>query len=258
LNSSFLSYFRDCVAKDPQQYLTDAVQDYIDYANQLEDRYLRSYGEVMTFGSGDCGQLAHGLDGDDDLMVKYPRIVYSLRSPSLPPLHLSLFLSSFPPPSPPPHGPSAVFTREKKVVSIACGGLHNAVCTEEGLVYTWGCGDDGSLGRFPSFLSLASDQSTDLAMKTSQFWCRASPQRPSFVWHAAMVKLLLSQLQEMFGAGELIKTRRGRSGSTPPQAPTRSKNNKAIQSKLWSALCLSLSLSLTLCLSDSLSLSLSL
>jgi hypothetical protein len=23
-------------------------------ANQLEDRYLRSYGEVMTFGSGDC------------------------------------------------------------------------------------------------------------------------------------------------------------------------------------------------------------
>jgi regulator of chromosome condensation len=33
-------------------------------------------------------------------------------------------------------------------VSIACGGLHNAVCTEEGLVYTWGCGDDGSLGRY--------------------------------------------------------------------------------------------------------------
>jgi hypothetical protein len=80
------------VAKDPQQYLTDAVQDYIDYANQLEDRYLRSYGEVMTFGSGDCGQLAHGLDGDDNLMVKYPRIVYSLRSPFLPPPYLLLIL----------------------------------------------------------------------------------------------------------------------------------------------------------------------
>lgn len=115
LNRSFATYFRECVANDPNQFLVDAVQDYIDYANQLEDRYLRSYGEVMTFGSGDCGQLAHGVDEDDDLMVKYPRIVYSLR--------------------------------DKKVVGIACGGLHNAVCTEEGLVYTWGCADDGSLGR---------------------------------------------------------------------------------------------------------------
>lgn len=79
LNTSFMEYFRDCIANDPQQYMIDAVQDYIDYAHQLEDRYLRSYGEVMTFGSGDCGQLAHGLEQDDDLMVKYPRIVYSLR-----------------------------------------------------------------------------------------------------------------------------------------------------------------------------------
>ena len=48
-------------------------------------------------------------------MVRYPRIVYSLR--------------------------------DKKVCGIACGGLHNAVFTEQGQVYTWGCADDGSLGR---------------------------------------------------------------------------------------------------------------
>lgn len=36
---------------------------------------------------------------------------------------------------------------DKKVCGIACGGLHNAVFTETGQVYTWGCGDDGSLGR---------------------------------------------------------------------------------------------------------------
>lgn len=30
---------------------------------------------------------------------------------------------------------------------ISCGGLHNAVVTEGGQVYTWGCADDGSLGR---------------------------------------------------------------------------------------------------------------
>jgi regulator of chromosome condensation len=48
-------------------------------------------------------------------MVRFPRVVYSLR--------------------------------DKKVCGIACGGLHNAVYTEEGLVFTWGCADDGSLGR---------------------------------------------------------------------------------------------------------------
>jgi len=40
---------------------------------------LYSVGECLTFGSGDCGQLAHGIEADEDLMVKYPRIVYSLR-----------------------------------------------------------------------------------------------------------------------------------------------------------------------------------
>lgn len=55
------------------------IQDYIDHVTALEDRYLRTYGEVLTFGSGDCGQLAHGIEEDNDLMVKYPRVVYSLR-----------------------------------------------------------------------------------------------------------------------------------------------------------------------------------
>jgi len=33
------------------------------------------------------------------------------------------------------------------VCGISCGGIHNAVYTESGQVYTWGCADDGSLGR---------------------------------------------------------------------------------------------------------------
>jgi len=51
----------------------------VDHVESLEDRYLRIYGEVLTFGSGDCGQLAHGIENDEDLMVKYPRVVHSLR-----------------------------------------------------------------------------------------------------------------------------------------------------------------------------------
>ena len=115
LNTSFSKWFKEQVAKDPSIDLTNGVQDYIDYSTQLQDRYLKSYGEVLTFGSGDCGQLAHGTEEDEDLMVRFPRVVYSLR--------------------------------DKKVCGIACGGLHNAVVTEQGQVFTWGCADDGSLGR---------------------------------------------------------------------------------------------------------------
>lgn len=115
LNKSLHHWFKEQVQLDSSVDLSAAAQDYIDYATQLEDRFLRKYGEVLTFGSGDCGQLAHGMEKDEDLMVRFPRIVYSLR--------------------------------DKKVCGIACGGLHNAVYTEDGHVYTWGCSDDGSLGR---------------------------------------------------------------------------------------------------------------
>lgn len=79
LNSNFFEWFQRQYQEDKYADLSLGVQDYIDYVNQLQDRYLNEYGEVLTFGSGDCGQLAHGVVEDDDLMVKFPRIVYSLR-----------------------------------------------------------------------------------------------------------------------------------------------------------------------------------
>lgn len=80
LNTSFFDWLERHIVEEPQSSLADAAQDYVDYAAQLQDRYLKEYGEVFTFGSGDCGQLAHGTEEDDDLMVKFPRVVYSLRS----------------------------------------------------------------------------------------------------------------------------------------------------------------------------------
>ena len=115
LNHSFQAWFNDSISKSAGACLAVGAQNWIDYRAKLEDRYLRTHGEVLTFGSGDCGQLAHGMDNDEDLAVKFPRIVYSLR--------------------------------DKKVCWVACGGLHNAVVTEDGAVHTWGCNDDGSLGR---------------------------------------------------------------------------------------------------------------
>lgn len=140
LNKSFFNWLREQIAQDAAADLSAGfqvrisfvpgvssvvrcltigyslfLQDYIDHALSLEDRYLRTYGEVLTFGSGDCGQLAHGSENFEDLEVKYPRIVYSLR--------------------------------DKKIMGIACGGIHNAAYTSTGQVYTWGCADDGALGR---------------------------------------------------------------------------------------------------------------
>lgn len=79
LNRAFYEWFQSEVKKDPCAVMIDAAQDFVDYSVQIQDRYLRSHGEVLTFGSGDCGQLAHGVEKDEDLMVKFPRIVYSLR-----------------------------------------------------------------------------------------------------------------------------------------------------------------------------------
>ena len=124
LNSTFYNWFKQQIAKDTTIDLTDAAKEYVYYCKELENRYLCEVGEVLTFGSGDCGQLAHGIDEDSDLMVRYPRIVYSLR--------------------------------EKKVCGIACGGLHNAVYTDQGRVYTWGCADDGSLGALYTHIYLFS------------------------------------------------------------------------------------------------------
>ena len=113
LNAAFAAWVREQGGRGLS--LAAGVQDYRDYVSSLRGKYLRGEGQVLTFGSGDCGQLAHGIDEDEDLMVKYPRKVLSLA--------------------------------DKQVVGISCGGLHNAVYTSTGAVYTWGCNDDGSLGR---------------------------------------------------------------------------------------------------------------
>jgi len=113
LNKSFAVWLKE--NQNCGLSLSSGAEDYRDYVATLRSRYLSDAGVVMTFGSGDCGQLAHGIEEDDDLMVKFPRKVLSLA--------------------------------DKQVVGISCGGLHNAVCTASGAVYTWGCNDDGSLGR---------------------------------------------------------------------------------------------------------------
>lgn len=70
--------------------------------------------EVFVMGSGECEQL--GL-GDGVLEKKKPVLV------------------------------SKGGLDRVAVLRVAVGGLHSIVCSVDGLVYSWGCNDDGALGR---------------------------------------------------------------------------------------------------------------
>lgn len=91
------------------------MKEYITYARDIAAKFGAQHGQVLTFGSGDCGQLGHGVEEDDDMMVKYPR-------------------------------PLEVLAK-MQIVRVACGGLHTGAIAATGHVYTWGCNDDGALGR---------------------------------------------------------------------------------------------------------------
>lgn len=115
LNSAFASWALAQLEKAPGTAILEAARDYVAYATDLEAQFLTAHTDVLSFGSGDCGQLAHGLESERDTIVGSPRRILSLR--------------------------------DKKVRVVACGGLHNISCTADGQCYTWGCNDEGSLGR---------------------------------------------------------------------------------------------------------------
>lgn len=100
--------FNDDIITD----LTFQCQNYLQQASNVDFTYQRPSGDVLSFGMGDCGQLA--LD-QEKMSAKRPKLVQALH--------------------------------ESPVSHVACGGLHNvAVVSETNTINGWGCGDDGSLG----------------------------------------------------------------------------------------------------------------
>ena len=69
---------------------------------------------VHIIGSGECDQL--GLGVDKPLTARPLKIPYFVNAPI-------------------------------SIQSISCGGMHTAVLTGSGSVLTWGCNDEGVLGR---------------------------------------------------------------------------------------------------------------
>jgi len=107
---------------DPGKFVSKraTMEDYLSFDRFNIERLIRKPGDVFTFGSGDCGELALGsLENDEDLLAKVPRLVTSLQK------HIT----------------------GGGIISMCCGGQHNAVVTYQGDVLTWGCNDDKALGR---------------------------------------------------------------------------------------------------------------
>ena len=77
---------------------------------QLQFRHSRGWGQLLTLGQGDTGQLGLG----EDVMEK--------------------------------SRPAAV-TELSAAVDAVAGGMHTVVLDKDGEVWTFGCNDDGSLGR---------------------------------------------------------------------------------------------------------------
>ncbi len=118
LNESFGAWVRDAATDG---LWLDAAQEYVAFATQIEERYLARAGEVMTFGTGDCGQLGHGVEEYSDTEVKYPRVV-----------SMSKLLPT---------------VGRVRITRVSCGGLHTTCIASDGRIINWGCNDDFALGR---------------------------------------------------------------------------------------------------------------
>ncbi|CAB9523143.1 RCC1 domain-containing protein 1 [Seminavis robusta] len=83
----------------------------------VRDMYHRTPGEVIVMGQDDAGQLG---------MVAW---VGKEKDDGFPPTHLKMRANI------------------GQIIQVAAGGLHSAALSQDGAAYTWGCPDEGALGR---------------------------------------------------------------------------------------------------------------
>ena len=206
---------RDGPAEGPPVFYYRAVDEYLRQAAALKERYQVSFGDVLCFGMGDMGQLGiPGKNPDEGIgSSSIPRVIKNLR--------------------------------DAKVLKVACGGLHNAAVDEDGRVYTWGCNDEGSLGKF-DFSNLDQLDTAYVPQKVSGFLpSRSSPTYPTVSEYAprtdeAIVDIATGDCQTLAlsttGNVYMFGTYRDKEGklfrdATPPDE-TRIQQEKLIEDRI--------------------------
>ncbi|TRY52214.1 RCC1/WD40/YVTN/Zinc finger, RanBP2-type containing protein [Cryptosporidium tyzzeri] len=109
--------------EEQKQYFDKFNNDFIEYQSfirKVPNNNKVPLGTVWVWGSGECDQL--GIKEtllDEDLCLKRPKRI-------------------------------EIISKYENIVDISSGALHNLILTEKGEVLSWGCNDDGALGRLSS------------------------------------------------------------------------------------------------------------
>jgi len=103
-------------AKDPDSTLMHVCEG-LRCLREIKSRYDRDEGfDIIALGNDDAFQMGIMLHFDDDKdLSNKPTVIERLP--------------------------------REQVVQVAAGGLHSVGLMKDGSVYTWGCNDDGALGR---------------------------------------------------------------------------------------------------------------
>ncbi|KAK9173159.1 Regulator of chromosome condensation (RCC1) repeat family protein [Cryptosporidium meleagridis] len=111
------------VKEEQKQYFDKFNNDFVEYQSfikKVPNTNKVPLGTVWVWGSGECDQL--GIKEallDEDLCLKRPKRIEAI-------------------------------SKYENIVDISSGALHNLILTEKGEVLSWGCNDDGALGRLSS------------------------------------------------------------------------------------------------------------
>lgn len=102
--------------RGPTRFFLSAIDFYTVRARTITEKYCSEVGDVLALGSGDTGQLGWPEDKlNEEMTFAIPRVVKNLRGLG--------------------------------VIALAAGGQHNLALAEDGKAYSWGCNDEGCLGR---------------------------------------------------------------------------------------------------------------
>jgi alpha-tubulin suppressor-like RCC1 family protein len=111
---------RQCLAQEGAEAETENYRfltacEAVRMQTELENLYHRPVGSVVAMGQDDTAQLGISSSPDEEKETSYP--------------------------------PTLCRSIPNNVCMVAVGGLHSIALTDDGFVYSWGCNDDGALGR---------------------------------------------------------------------------------------------------------------